>query len=268
MRFWQVDAFTDTPFKGNPAAVFILNKGEKLSDTLMQNIAIENNLSETVFAEMTPNGNHIRWFTPTSEVALCGHATIATAHVLWEQGLLVNDDKVTFDSQSGPISVSKHNDLYQLDFPQQAGKPYHEHRNLIDELVGEGVEDVYFGKSDLIVCVDEITKLTNFEPDEGIIASLPGRGFLLTAADNTASYDYQYRAFFPKEGIKEDPVTGSANTILAPYWSEKLGKTKMKAYQASRRGGALMIELKGDRVLIAGKAVTVLEGVYRDVILL
>jgi PhzF family phenazine biosynthesis protein len=202
MRFWQVDAFTDTPFRGNPAAVFILNKGEKLSDALMQNIAIENNLSETVFAEMTPNGNHIRWFTPTSEVDLCGHATIATAHILWEQGLL-EDDKVTFDSKSGPISVLRQKDLYQLDFPQQAGEPYHEHRDLIDDLVGAGVEDVYFGQSDLVVCVDEITKLTNFEPDQALIEALPGRGFLLTAADKTGTYDYQYRAFSRKKAFRK-----------------------------------------------------------------
>lgn len=257
MKFWQVDAFTENPFSGNPAAVVVLK--EDISDELKQKIAMEMNLSESAFVVISKNETEIRWFTPNAEVNLCGHATLAAAHVLWSEGLLQNEN-ITFKSKSGPLGVSKNDSGYTLDFPKQPPIEKIEYTDLVSAILG--VRPTYIGSNeeDCVAVIDDADLLKNITPDFEKIKQLPERGFLLTAKDSSGEYDYLYRGFFPKLDIPEDPVTGSANTLLAPYWSEKLDKTSLNAYQASARGGELSLEVIDKRVLISGNAVTVITG--------
>lgn len=256
INFWQVDAFTNKIFTGNPAAVFVF---EKMPETdLMMKIAKEMNLSETAFV-IKDKYLTIRWFTPTSEVNLCGHATLSAAHILWQEKM-VNEDKIVLQSKSGPLSVTKNGSGYTLDFPLQppVEKDYTHHvyqlgLALAEEYIGSNGEDC------MVVVSDDII-VRQYSPNYQKISDLPERGFLLTAKDSSGKFDYIYRSFFSKLGIPEDPVTGSANTCLADYWSKRLDKTKLKAYQASERGGTLDIEVVNDRVLITGEAVTVFKG--------
>lgn len=256
MKFWVVDAFTDDIFKGNPAAVFVFE--DEPSRSLMQNIASEMNLSETAFVIKNPELT-IRWFTPNTEVDLCGHATLSAAHILWENKIM-KEESIQFQSKSGTLSVTKSKKGYTLDFPLQPPSTIPLDHPIINEIVDS--EIVYAGSNDhdCMVVVSDASYIHSFSPNADKIASLEERGFLLTAQDQTGEFDYIYRAFFPKLDIPEDPVTGSANTCLAAFWSKKLNKKWLKAKQVSKREGLLDIEVSKSRILISGKAVTVIEG--------
>lgn len=255
LSLYQLDAFTDTLFAGNPAAVVPLESW--LSDELMQNIARENNLAETAFFVPLEDGFHIRWFTPTVEVDLCGHATLATAAVIYS---ILNYDKpeIHFESRSGVLKVSRRGEELTLDFPadtyQVAVAPPALHESL------SAVEpfEVYKGKTDYMVVIDNETQLREMQPDVIILSTIPARGIIVTAPGDEV--DFVSRFFAPQSGVAEDPVTGSAHTTLIPYWAERLGKTVMTARQLSERGGSLQCELVGERVRIGGKVKLYLSG--------
>jgi PhzF family phenazine biosynthesis protein len=257
MKFWQVDSFTDLAFAGNPAVVIVLSRD--ISDELKQNIAMEMNVSETAFISKRNQEMEIRWFTPNSEVNLCGHATLAAGHILWTEGF-VKTNNIELKSKSGPLGVRKNDDVYTLDFPSQPPVEKSEYTDLIQAIVN--CKPLYIGSNGQDCSVElpsaDIVRKININLEK--VKELPERGLLLTARDDTGKFDYIYRAFFPKLNVPEDPVTGSANTLLAPYWANKLGKLSLTAYQASKRGGRLTLEVESDRVLISGKAKTVIVG--------
>ena len=259
MKIWQVDSFTQDTFKGNPAAVVILTSD--ISDELKQNIAMEMNLSETVFVLLQGDKTEIRWFTPSIEVDLCGHATLAAAHILWTENF-IDQEEILFTSRSGSLGVVKKGDnAYMLDFPEQPPIAKPEYFSLVKDIIGFEAHYIASNGEDCMIVVDDINHIYTAQPDFDKICQLSERGILLTAQDHEGKYDFIYRAFFPKCGIAEDPVTGSATTILAPYWGKALQKTDLLAYQASKRGGELGLNIsKKGRVQITGKAITVLEG--------
>jgi PhzF family phenazine biosynthesis protein len=252
----QVDAFTAVPFHGNPAAVCILTEAK--DPAWMQNIALEMNLAETAFLEKQADGYNLRWFTPAVEVDLCGHATLASAHVLWEDAHLRPDQQARFHTRSGLLTADRKGDWIELDFPIKkevaAGAPAH----LIEAL---GVQPKYVGKNqfDYLVEVEE-AELHAMRPNFSLLRTLPVRGVIVTSLSSDPQYDFVSRFFAPGSGIDEDPVTGSAHSALTPFWAARLGKTTLFARQASPRGGVLKLTLNGDRVLIGGQAVTVLRG--------
>lgn len=250
IKIFQVDAFTNQLFAGNPAAVCLLDQW--LSDALMQSIANENNLAETAF--LIPKGNdfEIRWFTPTTEVDLCGHATLASAYVIFNQ-LNYPDDVIQFYSpRSGLLSVSRSEQMLYLDFPTDTLELIYDKQKAIEACIGILPIEVYKGKTDYIAVIDGESQLVNLKPNLNEIAKLIGRGLVVTAKGDTV--DFVSRFFAPQSGIDEDPVTGSAHTSLLPIWAKKLGKTKLKANQLSKRGGQLICEFNNDRCLIGGEA--------------
>lgn len=252
---YQVDAFASEIFRGNPAAVCILE--EWLPVQLMQSIACENNLSETAFIVKSESFFEIRWFTPGVEVDLCGHATLATAHVLWEH-LKINEETIRFHSlHSGELAVSKKGDLLVLDFPADTLKEIR-----IPDLIPDALRKTplkgFSGNSDLLFIFANQSEIENMIPDFELLKQLEGRGVIVSAMGKEA--DFVSRFFAPQTGINEDPVTGSAHTTLTPYWSKVLGKKKLRALQLSERGGELLCENNGDRVGIAGRAVTYMVG--------
>lgn len=253
IKIYQADAFADGLFKGNPAAVCPLD--EIIPDELMQNIAAENNLSETAFIFEKDGQRHIRWFTPSCEVALCGHATLASAHILFtEEGF--KDDVIEFMSKSGILKVTKKDDTLELDFPVETLTPC-EIDPLLEKALGKKPLEVY-NSADMLVIFESEEDIRNFKPDFRLLKEVKTRGVITTAKGDKC--DFVSRFFGPAVGIDEDPVTGSAHCILTPYWAEKLGKTELNAEQISPRGGKLKCTLDGDRVKIAGKAVTYLKG--------
>ena len=253
LPIYQIDAFASKPFEGNPAAVCPLDAW--LPDGLMQMIAEENNLSETAFFVASDEGFHIRWFTPTSEIDLCGHATLAAAYVLFEC-LGFEGDAITFDSRSGYLQVSRNGDLLVLDFPAQPQTPC---ETPVQIQHAFGVEPIACLKGeDYLVVFEDQEELLSADPNLELLRELDGRGVIITS--RSQSYDFVSRFFAPKFGIDEDPVTGSSFTQLAPYWTEQLGRSKLFAKQLSSRGGEVVCELKGDRVLIAGEAVKYMQG--------
>ncbi len=259
MKFWQVDSFTNSVFKGNPACVYVVD--EVLSDFVMQNIAAEMNVSETSFVkEVDKNRFHIRWFTPGSEVDLCGHATLAAAHILFSEGFST-ENEIFFDSKSGPLSAKRSGSDIYLDFPAQPAK-----EEPVDALTASivGFNPDFVGDSvrDRLVLFPTEESVVGFKPDFLAISQLSKEGFLITAQSDDPRYDYIYRGFFPKLKVNEDPVTGSANTVLAPFWASRLGKSDLKAFQASTRTGELSLSLAGDRVQIGGQAVTSFTGTF------
>lgn len=258
IKLYQVDAFTDRLFSGNPAAVCILN--EWLSDELMQFIGNENNLSETVFVVPVGRDFEIRWFTPTVEVDLCGHATLAAAYVLFNE-LDYPDTVIKFCSpRSGLLFVEKKDDMLFLDFPtDESNKVLSKDEHIaIQNCIGTNCVEVYKAKTGYIAIVDNENTVQNLQPDFDKISKLKAEGLIVTAKGNNA--DFVSRFFAPQLGINEDPVTGSTHTALLPLWSKKIGKTKMLAKQLSARGGQLSCELKNDRCLIGGKAQLYLRG--------
>lgn len=256
-RIVQVDAFTSIPYKGNPAAVCVLaGPGD---ETWMRSVAAEMNLSETAF--LYPEGSlfHLRWFTPAAEVDLCGHATLASAHVLFEEGIAAPDQTIRFMTKRGELTAARRNEWITLDFPATPAEETSPPPELGNAL---GTTPLYVGRSsfDYLVEVSSDEALRECAPDFGALARLPVRGIIITSQDSSGDYDFLSRGFFPAVGINEDPVTGSAHCTLAPFWAERLGQTEFLAYQASRRGGVLRVQLKGERVQIAGQAITTLRG--------
>ncbi|MEO6914342.1 MAG: PhzF family phenazine biosynthesis protein [Chitinophagaceae bacterium] len=253
---YQVDAFTDKPFHGNPAAVCPLQ--EWLPDELMQQIALENNLSETAFFVPEGDGYRIRWFTPTIEVDLCGHATLASAHVLYSF-LDYQKERINFESKGGILTVSKAGrDLYALDFPRNNAIMIPDPpRNILDGLNLRQAE-VHKGRLDYMVVLNTQEEIERLKPDFSLLAESPARGVVVTAPGNDS--DFVSRCFYPQTGVNEDPVTGSAHTMSAPYWAKKLGKNKLSAIQLSARRGFLECQVTELRVIMTGSAVTFLKG--------
>lgn len=252
---YQVDAFTNALFGGNPAAVCPLDCW--LDENLMQQIATENNLAETAFFVPVENAFEIRWFTPEAEVDLCGHATLASAHVLFNH-LHYTKEKILFHSRnSGTLGVKKEGEYLQLDFPADQPKKT---KNIPDLEIAFGEKPMvtFEGRDDYLLIYETEQQIKSFSPDFERLKTIKKRGVIVSAKGDKD--DFVSRFFAPGIGIPEDPVTGSAHTLLTPYWSEKLGKNKLTARQLSKRGGALNCELKKDRVLISGKAVTYLIG--------
>ncbi|NDJ17864.1 PhzF family phenazine biosynthesis protein [Myxacorys almedinensis] len=258
----QVDAFTTTPFKGNPAAVCVLP--ELRSHEWMQNVAQEMNLPETAFLIQQPDGFNLRWFTPTVEVPLCGHATLASAHVLWSEGHLLPGQPARFHTQSGLLIACKQNDWIELDFPVNRPEPTTVPTPL-DNVLGISIESVKAVLQDslgYLVEVESEALVRQMQPDLNLMLQLPIANVIVTSvADANSEFDFVSRFFAPGLGIPEDPVTGAAHCRLAPYWRDRLGKDTFLAYQASKRGGILKIRYDGDdRVYLSGQAVTVLRG--------
>ncbi len=257
-EIYQVDAFTGEAFKGNPAAVCLLN--ERANEQWMQNVAAEMNLSETAFLVPQENGYDLRWFTPTSEVDLCGHATLASAHILFETETLSADQAAVFFSKSGKLTVTRHKDRLEMDFPAEPPEEIAPPPALLKAL---GVYPVTSARNrmDVLLHLKTPDEVLAARPDFIALAQVPVRGVMITSESCDKNYDFIYRFFAPAEGINEDPVTGSAHCCLGPYWQEKIGKSEFKAYQASARGGEIGVQIKGDRVLLTGSAVTVFQGV-------
>jgi PhzF family phenazine biosynthesis protein len=261
LRIVQVDAFTDKPFRGNPAAVCVLP--EPRDETWMQDVAREMNLSETAF--LVPRGGDegafdLRWFTPVVEVALCGHATLASAHALWESGRLRPDQQARFFTKSGLLLADKlEGGFIELDFPEKPEEQAPEPEGLVRAL---GAPVHYIGKNvfDYIVLLESEEVVRGIKPDMSMLARLPVRGVVVTSRASTPGFDFISRFFAPASGVDEDPVTGSAHCCLAPFWAKRLDKAEMLAYQASARGGVVRVKCGGGRVKLGGQAVTVLEG--------
>ena len=253
LSIYQIDAFSSCVFEGNPAAVCPLD--EWLPDETMQSIAEENNLSETAFFVPKDDGFHIRWFTPASEVDLCGHATLGSAYVLFNI-LGYKNEAIQFDSKSGILVVTKQDDWLTLDFPKQPPVDCETPKERVEAFNKEPIECMM--SEDIIAVFENEIDIESANPNFEQLKKLDSRGVIITA--KSMRYDFVARFFAPKYGIPEDPVTGSAYTQLAPYWASKLGKQKFKAKQLSSRGGELYCEILGDRVLISGKATKYMEG--------
>jgi PhzF family phenazine biosynthesis protein len=251
VRIYQVDAFTGKLFAGNPAAVCILDSW--LDDTLMQSIANENNLSETAFAVQKGKTFEIRWFTPTTEVDLCGHATLATAYIIFNI-LNYPDSQISFYSpRSGVLSVEKKEDMLYLDFPTDIIKTVEEKQyEIIENCIGTKVIALFKGKIDYIAVIENEKRLRVLVPNLSEVSKLDSRGLIVTAKGDEV--DFVSRYFGPQCGIDEDPVTGSAHTSLLPVWSKKMNKNRLIAKQLSKRGGLLECEIRGDRCIIGGQA--------------
>jgi PhzF family phenazine biosynthesis protein len=258
IRIVQVDAFTNRAFAGNPAAVCVL--AQAAEEKWMRNVAREMNLSETAFLVPDADGFNLRWFTPAVEVELCGHATLASAHVLWEDGHLAAGKQARFHTLSGLLTADRRGEWIEMDFPAKVAVPADPPAALLPSL---GLATAsYVGKNafDYLVEVESEEIVRSLAPDFSALAKLPVRGIVVTARGKGPEYDFVSRFFAPAAGVDEDPVTGSAHTALAPYWGTKLGKTEMLAYQASARGGVVRVRTLGDRVLLGGQAITVLTG--------
>lgn len=256
-QIFQVDAFTAQPFKGNPAGVCILDKPQE--DQWMQHVAREMNLSETAFLFREEEVYKLRWFTPLVEVDLCGHATLASAHILWEQGYLPEEKQAIFATRSGILTAQKKKEWIEMDFPARPEEPAVEPPGLSKAL---GIEIQYLGRNkfDYLVLVEKEEKIWQMTPDFPLLKTLPVRAVIVTSKGKKEPYDFISRFFAPQVGVNEDPVTGSAHCCLAPFWGKRLGKKDMLAYQASPRGGIIKISLQGARVLLGGQAVTIFQG--------
>lgn len=254
---YQVDAFANRVFEGNPAAICPLEKW--LPEHTMQALAAENNLSETAFFVPAEDGFELRWFTPATEVDLCGHATLAAAHVLFEE-LDFQGEEIRFSTKSGPLSVirsGKSGELLSMDFPAQAPLPIDLPTQIVQAFHATPEDCLKF--ADIIAVFPSEDLVRKADPDMELLAQLDCRGIIITA--ESKEYDFIARWFGPRTGIKEDPVTGSAFTQLVPYWAKRLGKINFRAKQVSERGGELSCELAGERVIISGKAVLFMHGV-------
>ena len=257
LKIYQVDAFTDKPFSGNPAAVCVLP--EVRDEKWMQNVAMEMNLAETAFLVQQADGYSLRWFTPALEVKLCGHATLASAHILWETGQLPSNQSARFHTKSGLLTAEKIGTGIELNFPATPEEP----AAILPELFQAiKVKASYTGKSkfDYLIEVESEEIVRSLEPDFGLLKKLSVRGAIVTSRASSDGFDFVSRFFAPAAGIDEDPVTGSAHCTLGPYWSKRLGKNELVAYQASRRGGTVRVRVANNRVFLGGQAVTVLTG--------
>ncbi|MDN3351010.1 PhzF family phenazine biosynthesis protein [Actinomadura sp. DC4] len=264
MRIHVVDAFTDRPFAGNPAAVCLLTGPAEPS--WMQRVAMEMNLSETAFprpVDDDPDADYeLRWFTPAVEVALCGHATLGAAHVLYETGAVPEDRPIRFRTlRSGVLTVRRDGGRLAMDFPACPPDEADPPEGLAEAL---GTVPTWTGRNvqtDVLAVVEDAATVRSLAPDLSALAAIDARGVCVTAAGG--GHDFVSRFFAPRSGVPEDPVTGSAHCMLAPFWGERLGRSRMRAHQASARGGDVDIEVRGDRVILTGAAVTVIEGTLR-----
>jgi PhzF family phenazine biosynthesis protein len=257
LKITQVDAFTDRPFAGNPAAVCVLP--EPRDEAWMAAVAREMNLSETAFLVRGADGFSLRWFTPAIEVALCGHATLASAHVLWQEGHLPKGAQARFHTKSGLLTADQRGDWIELDFPATLEQPAEAPEGLKTAL---GAQPVYVGRNKFDYLFELVSEeaVRSLRPDFTALRRLPVRGVIVTARAEQDGYDFVSRFFAPGSGIDEDPVTGSAHCSLAPFWGRRLGKQELVGYQASARGGIVRTRVAGDRVILGGQAVTVLRG--------
>lgn len=262
LPLWQIDAFTDRPFHGNPAAVCLLTGPRP--DEWMQSVAAEMNLAETAFLLRADDGFELRWFTPAVEVDLCGHATLASAHFLWQDGHLKPGAEARFQTRSGLLTARQRDGWITLDFPVTPATPAYPPHGLEDAI---GVVPVNVGRSvyDLLVEVADEQTVRTLQPDLAALGRFPVRGIIVTARSSTAGVDFVSRFFGPACGVPEDPVTGSAHCALGPWWAAQVGRDDLIGYQASPRGGTVRLELRGDRIRLSGQAVTVLRGVLEDV---
>lgn len=255
---YHVDAFTDRPFAGNPAAVCLLPSWPEAS--WLQAVAAEMHLSETAFLVTNAGGGFdLRWFTPKVEVDLCGHATLASAHVLWQRGLAEPTEEIRFATRSGTLKAMRQGDFIELDFPLKPEAPAETPARLVEAL---RVKPKYVGKNqfDYLVEVDSESSLRALAPDFRLLATLPVRGVIVTSRSAQPRFDFVSRFFAPASGVDEDPVTGSAHCCLADFWKKRLGKNELVAYQASPRGGVVRVRIVGDRVLLGGTAIIVTSG--------
>ena len=264
LRIFQVDAFTDTAFRGNPAAVILTE--EQLDESDMLNIAAEINLSETAFMVPVNNGRYkLRWFTPKDEVRLCGHATLAAAHILFtEYGCI--SEVLSFDTLSGELLVRKISPgRYLMDFPSDFKKTEKISDSLLSQINEHftQVREIYHGNDDLMLILNSESSVQNFKPDYNFIKNLAFRGLIITSASQHEDYDFCCRCFYPALGVDEDPVTGSAHTLLTTYWAFALRKNRLKSVQLSNRSGEIECIWKGNRVALIGRAVTVMSGIIR-----
>ena len=252
---YQVDAFANQLFSGNPAAVCPIKKD--ISENLLQSIAYENNLSETAFIDLSKEPFNIRWFTPTTEVDLCGHATIASAKVLFEYYLEDTVNEITFDSNSGLLKAFKRDNLIYLDFPSDSYSEVIE-KAFVEDLLGFVPNVLFKGSDDFLAVFDNENIIKNLKPNFLKISQINSRGLIASAPGDQV--DFTSRCFYPQFGVNEDPVTGSAHTLMIPYWNKILGKDEMVARQLSKRGGILYCEHKEERVLIGGKTAIYMSG--------
>ena len=258
LRIVQVDAFTDRPFSGNPAAVCILPAPR--DERWMQDVAREMNLSETAFLHANGDGYALRWFTPTVEVALCGHATLASAHVLWQERQLPADRTARFHTKSGLLTAERRGDWIEMDFPAKREQAAEPPPGMLAALGLSGARYVGRNEFDYLVEVDAEAQVRALAPDFTGLGRIAARGVIVTSRAASGDFDYVSRFFGPAAGVNEDPVTGSAHVCLAPYWSAKLGRPELVGYQASPRGGIVRTHARGERVGLGGQAVTVLAG--------
>jgi len=255
LPIFVIDAFTDKVFGGNPAAVIPVNN--PLDEKVMQAIASENNLSETAYIDMSSTPFSIRWFTPTVEVDLCGHATLATARVLFDFYLPEDTEEVSFSSRSGELKAFKKGELIYLDFPADNPGPIKGGKE-INEAIGAVSLKIYRGKDDYLAIFNDEDTIRKISPSFEKLSKLDSRGLIVSAPGDQV--DFVSRCFFPQTGVNEDPVTGSAHTLMMPYWSNILGKEKLSAQQLSPRSGNLSCELHGERVLIGGRTAQYMKG--------
>jgi len=253
----QIDAFTSQPYAGNPAAVCLLDRAA--DETWMRNVAREMNLSETAFLYPIEGGFHLRWLTPKAEVDLCGHGTLATAHLLFEDGVVRADETARFKTRSGWVSATLQQGLVELDFPVNPLEEIPPPQGLVAALGVQPVSVSTYPKGYLVV-IDSEDAVRSLDPDLTALARLPQPKVCVSAPASTSSADFVSRLFAPALGIPEDPVNGNSHTVLAPYWSPRLGKQAMISHYVSERGGEIHVKLAGDRVKIAGHAVTVMRG--------
>ncbi len=254
MKIYIANAFSNRKFGGNPAAVIPLD--EWLNDMLMQKIAAQNNLAETAYFVQQDEDYAIRWFTPTVEVDLCGHATLASAHVLFEH-MNYMGSQIVFHSKSGPLQVNRHGDKISLNFPANAPEKISDD-GLIEKSLGIRPLAVFKSRFDYMVLLGNQSDIETLKPDLVLVSKLPARGLIVTAKGNDS--DFVSRCFYPQSGIDEDPVTGSAHTVMVPFWAKELDKNELTAVQLSSRKGYLDCKLANDRVLMSGQANTYLEG--------
>jgi PhzF family phenazine biosynthesis protein len=254
---WHVDAFTDRAFAGNPAAVCWLDA--EVPDGWRQSVAAEMNLSETAFLLRQRDAYGLRWFTPQVEVALCGHATLASAHVLWTERLHPAAEPIRFQTQSGVLTCTCDKGIIEMDFPATPAEPGPPPEGLLDAL---GTPAIHIGRTrfDYLVVVDDPDRLRALAPDFAALRQVDTRGVIVTCRSDDARFDFISRFFCPAVGIDEDPVTGSAHCCLGPYWATVLDKSNLTACQASRRGGVVRVRIEGKRVVLGGQAVTVMRG--------
>lgn len=260
MKIYQVDAFTDRIFSGNPAGVCILSM--EIPDAWMMRIAAEMNLSETAFLSELNGEFGLRWFTPEKEVDLCGHATLASAHILWEKGDLKREQEARFRTRSGLLKASMEGDRIEMDFPLEKACEVDIPGGLLQALK---IDPTYVGRNrmDYIIEVKSEDIVRRLEPKMEVLKKIDARGFIVTSLSSSGEYDFVSRFFAPAYGIPEDSVTGSAHCCLGPHWETRLGRKEFVAYQASKRGGTLKVRVDNERVILSGQAVTVFEAELR-----